>query len=145
MGADHVINHHKPVAEQVQALGLEPRYVASLNGTERNFPEYIKLIQPRGHIAVIDDPKVIDIRAVKLKALTFSWEFMFTRPMYKTADMDKQQELLNRVSKVIDEGTIASIMTKNLGKLSVETLVKAHVDQESGKLFGKQVLEGFKE
>ena len=38
MGADHVINHRESLVDQIKALGLEPRYVASLTGTEQHFP-----------------------------------------------------------------------------------------------------------
>lgn len=143
MGADHVINHRAPLAEQVKALGLEPRYVASLNGTGQHFPEIVKLIKPRGHITIIDDPQSIDIASIKLKALSFSWEFMFTRSMFQTDDMEKQHELLNRVSALIDKGTIISTVTNNLGQLNVDNLKQAHIQQESGKVIGKNVLKGF--
>lgn len=42
--------------------------------------------------------------------------------MIQTADMDKQHELLNRVSELIDEGTLTSTVTNNLGELSAENL-----------------------
>ncbi|MFQ3271596.1 MAG: NADPH2:quinone reductase, partial [Lentimonas sp.] len=29
MGADHVINHRESLVDQMKALGLQPRYVAS--------------------------------------------------------------------------------------------------------------------
>ena len=47
--------------------------------------------------------------------------------MFQTDDMDKQQKLLNRVSVLVDNGTLISTMTNKLGKLSVETLKAAHV------------------
>jgi zinc-binding alcohol dehydrogenase family protein len=143
MGAHHVINHHQSLVDQVKALGLEPRYVASLNGTEQHFPGLVELIKPRGHIALIDDPQKLDIASIKLKALSFSWEFMFARSMFQTGDMEKQHELLNRVSELIDEGTINSTVTNNLGHLNVETLKEAHKLQESGRVIGKNVLSGF--
>ena len=143
MGAEHVINHREPLAGQVKALGLEPRYVASLNGTEGHFPTIVELIKPRGHIALIDDPQSLDINSIKLKALSFSWEFMFTRSMFQTEDIEKQHELLNRVSELIDNGTLVSTVTNNLGKISVETLKEAHRQQESGCVVGKNVLDGF--
>ena len=143
MGADHVINHRESLVEQVKAIGLTPKYVASLNGTEQQFPSIVELIKPRGHIALIDDPKKIDIHSIKLKALTFSWEFMFARPMFQTEDMDRQHEILNRVSSLIDEGIIQSTVTNNLGKLTTESLTKAHELQESGRAIGKNVLSGF--
>jgi zinc-binding alcohol dehydrogenase family protein len=143
MGADHVINHRESLVDQVKALGLEPRYVASLNGTEDHFPAIVELIKPRGHIALIDDPQSLNINSIKLKALSFSWEFMFARSMFQTEDMDKQYELLNRVSGLIDDGTLISTVTNNLGTLSVKTLKEAHIQQESGRVIGKNVLDGF--
>ena len=143
MGADHVINHREPLVNQIKGLGLEPCYVASLNGTEGHFPAIVELIKPRGHIALIDDPQSLDINSIKPKALSFSWEFMFARSMFQTDDMEKQHELLNRVSELIDQGTLISTVTNNLGKLSVETLKQAHVQQESGRVIGKNVLDGF--
>lgn len=143
MGADHVINHRESLVDQVRALELEPRYVASLNGTDGHFSAIVELIKPRGHITLIDDPQSLDINSIKPKALSFSWEFMFARSMYQTDDIEKQHELLNRVSELIDDGTLIPTVTNNLGKVSVKTLKKAHVQQESGRVIGKNVLDGF--
>ena len=143
MGADRVINHRESLVNQVKDLGLQPRYVASLNATEKHFPAIVELIEPRGHIALIDDPQFLDIHAIKPKALSFSWEFMFARSMYQTKDIEKQHELLNRVSELIDDGTLLSTVTNNLGKISAQTLKAAHVQQESGRVIGKNVLDGF--
>ncbi|AOY84909.1 zinc-binding alcohol dehydrogenase family protein [Moorena producens JHB] len=85
MGADHVINHRQSLVDQIKELGLEPRYVASLSGSDGHFPGIIELIKPRGHIAIIDDPQSLDISLIKTKALSFSWEFMFTRSMYEAS------------------------------------------------------------
>lgn len=143
MGADHVINHRESLVDQMKALKLEPRYVASLTGTQGHFPAILELIKPRGHIALIDDPDSLDIMAGKHKALTFSWEFMFTRPMYQTDDIGKQHLLLNRVSELIDNKPLISTATNNLGKITLETLIEAHAIQESGSVIGKNVLESF--
>ena len=143
MGADHVINHRESLVDQVKALGIEPRYVASLSGTDGHFPAIIELIKPRGHIALIDDPQSLDITSGKSKALNFSWEFMFARSMHQTDDIKKQHELLNRVSELIDDGMLISTVTNNLGKISAETLKVAYSQQESGRVIGKNVLDGF--
>jgi len=143
MGADHVINHRESLVDQMKELGLSPRYVASLNGTEQHFPAIVELIQARGHIALIDDPQTLDIASIKRKSLSFSWEFMFARSLFQTEDMVKQHELLNRVSELIDEGALISTVTGNLGTMSAETLIKAHTQQESGRVIGKNVLDGY--
>ena len=143
MGADHLISHRESLVDQVKDLGLEPGYVASLSGTQQHFPSIVELIKPRGHITIIDDPESLDVSSLKLKALSFSWEFMFARSMYQTGDMDKQRDLLNRVSRLIDTGVLTSTVTNHLGKISAETLKAAHELQESGRAIGKNVLEGF--
>ena len=68
---------------------------------------------------------------------------MFTRPMFQTNDIEQQSDLLNRVSELLDKGTIVSTVTKNLGNLTVDNLKKAHIQQESGRVIGKNVLNGF--
>ena len=143
MGAHHAINHRKPLAAQVEELGLKPKYVISLNGTGSHFPAIVDLIAPRGHIAIIDDPAELDMKAIKMKALSFSWEFMFTRSMFQTTDMDAQRQLLNRVAALVDEGILQSTMTQHLGEITVENLIEAHKQQESGKVIGKNVLGPF--
>ena len=143
MGADYVINHHQSLVEQIKALGRTPRYVASLNGTGQHLPALIELIKPRGHLALIDDPGSLDIMPGKPKALSFSWEYMFARPLYQTADMDKQHTLLNRISALIDDGVLVSTVTNNLGKINADNLKQAHIQQESGRVIGKNVLAGF--
>lgn len=143
MGADHVINHREPLAEQVKSLGLTPSYVASLTATDQHFDSIVELIKPRGHIALIDDPQDFNINAIKPKALSFSWEFMFTRSMFQMDDMIKQHELLQRVSTLVDQGKIISTATHNAGKINVDTLTTLHELQESGRVLGKNVFEGF--
>ena len=143
MGAHHVINHRESLVDQVESLGLEPRYVASLTATEQHFPAIIELIKPRGRVALIDDPSSLDILPGKRKALTFSWELMFTRPMFQTDDMEKQRELLNRVSTLLDEGTLEPTVNNNLGQLSAETACRSPYPPGKCRVIGKNVLGGF--
>ncbi len=143
MGADRVVNHRKPLDEEMQALGIAPRYVASLTNTDDHFASVAELIKPRGHIAVIDDPGVLDIVPLKRKALSVSWEFMFTRPMFQMEDMDVQHRLLNRAADLLDNGTLIPTVNRHGGSLSVDNLQSAHELQASGTAIGKTVLDGF--
>ncbi len=142
MGADRIINHRNPLDEELKVLGIAPRYVASLTHTDKHFASVIELIKPRGHIALIDDPETLDVLPLKSKAISLSWEFMFTRPMFETEDMDVQHQLLNRVSELLDKGTLVSTVNNHGGVLSIENLRAAHELQESGKAIGKTVLDG---
>ena len=142
MGADHVVNHRNPLDEEMKSLGISPRYVAALTNTDEHIGAIVALIKPRGHIALIDDPEGLDIMPLKLKALSLSWEFMFTRSMFQTEDMDVQHKLLNRVADLLDDGTLVSTVNKHGGTLNVESLRSAHEHQESGAAIGKTVLDG---
>ena len=143
MGADHVVNHKNPLNEEVKALGLTPKYVAALAGTDVHFESIVELIKPRGHIAMIDDPPNLNIGAIKLKALSFSWEFMFARSMFKTDDMVAQSNLLNRVSELVDQGKLVTTANKHVGEINADNLRSALEAQQSGATIGKMVLEGF--
>ncbi|NNE06992.1 MAG: zinc-binding alcohol dehydrogenase family protein [Gemmatimonadetes bacterium] len=143
MGADHIINHRHPLDAEMKALDIVPRYVAALTHTDQHFPAVVRLIKPRGHIAVIDDPGVLDVMPLKTKAASVSWEFMFTRSMFRTEDMHAQHALLNRVADLLDDGTLVSTVNHQGGPLNAANLRSAHELQESGTAIGKTVLDGF--
>ena len=144
LGAHHVIDHSKPIAEQVKALGIgAPGFVFSTTETPRHTKEIIELIAPQGRFGLIDDPETFDITGFKRKALSVHWELMFTRSIYETADMDEQGELLNEVAALIDAGRIRTTVTDVMSPINAENLKKAHATLESGKARGKIVLEGF--
>lgn len=105
--------------------GLSPKYVVGLNGSDGHLESIIDLITVRGRIAIIDDPPSLDLTKYsnfKLKALSFSWEFMFVRSLFKAENMDAQYELLTEVSTLIDAGDIIPIATSNLGTLTLITM-----------------------
>ena len=68
---------------------------------------------------------------------------MFTRSIFKTADMAKQHELLAAVSALLDEGRLRTTLAQNFGKINAANLKRAHALLETGTAKGKIVLEGF--
>lgn len=144
LGADYVVDHSKPLEEQVKQLNIgQVTHVASLTHTDSYLDSYVELLAPMGKIALIDDPQSIDIRKLKPKCLSLHWEFMFTRSMFNTVDISEQHNLLNKVSELIDQGYIQTTVGKNLGTINAKNLRTAHEELESGKSIGKIVLEGF--
>ena len=145
LGADHVIDHTRPLQPQIEALGIaQVTHIASLNGTEAYFETYTDLLAPFGKIAMIDDPsKPLDVMKLKLKSQSLHIEFMFARSMFNAADMNEQSKLLNRVADLVDQGYIQTTSGKNLGTINAENLKTAHEELETGKAIGKIVLEGF--
>lgn len=144
LGATHVINHKNPLSQELKAIHIpEVDYVISLNYTAEHYPEIIKVIKPQGKIGLIDDPESLDIKALKTKSISLHWEFMYTRSMFQTQDMSEQHILLNKVSRLIDEGQIRTTLSTHLGLINAENLKKAHALLESKLAHGKIVLEGF--
>jgi zinc-binding alcohol dehydrogenase family protein len=144
LGAHHVIDHRKPLAEQVKALGIgAPAFVFSTNETKSQLSEIVELIAPQGRLGVIDDPDSLDITSFKRKSVSVHQELMFTRSMYATADMGEQGKLLTKVAELIDSGAIKTTVTEVLRPINAENLKTAHAMLESGRAKGKIVLEGF--
>lgn len=145
MGAQHVIDHHQPIAAQVKAIvpgGVG--YVLLLTHTDQHFDEIAEALAPQGKIAVIDDPKSVpDVRKLKLKSASLHWEFMFARPRYQTADMIAQHQLLDEVASLIDAGRLRSTFNQDFGPINAANLKRAHALIESGRSTGKVVLSGF--
>ena len=145
LGADHVIDHSKPLASQIEELGIgQVTHVASLTHTDSYFDTYIEVLAPFGKIAMIDDPaNPLDVMKMKPKSISLHIEFMFARSMFNAVDMDEQSKLLNRVSDLVDRGYVKTTVGKQLGIINAENLRKAHEILESGTSIGKIVLEGF--
>ncbi|MET0082474.1 MAG: zinc-binding alcohol dehydrogenase family protein [Sedimenticola sp.] len=145
LGADHVVDHSKPLQPQIEGLGIGPvTHVASLNGTDAYFESYAELLAPFGRIAMIDDPaEPLDVMQLKMKSLSLHIEFMFARSMFQADDMIEQSRLLNSVSDLVDQGYIQTTIGKSLGRINADNLRSAHAELESGRSIGKIVLEGF--
>jgi zinc-binding alcohol dehydrogenase family protein len=144
-GADHVIDHSKPLKDQIESLGIaNVTHVASLNRTDSYFESYIEILAPFGKIAMIDDPeKSLEVMKMKPKSISLHIEFMFARSMFNANDKGEQGRLLSKVADLIDQGHIQTTIGKNLGKINADNLKKAHAELESGTAVGKIVLEGF--
>jgi zinc-binding alcohol dehydrogenase family protein len=144
LGAHHVIDHSKSLAEQLKAIGhANVALVASLNGTEQHYPTMPDIIAPQGKMALIDDPKTLDVNPLKRKSISVHWESMFTRSMFATPDMIAQHQLLNDVSAMVDDGIIVATLAQELTPINAANLRKAHGMIESGTSIGKIVLSGW--
>ncbi|MDB5360444.1 MAG: Zn-dependent oxidoreductase [Rhodospirillales bacterium] len=144
MGAHHVIDHSKPLAGQIEALGTgAPGFVFSTTHSDQYIDEISKLIAPQGRFALIDDPAKLDINPLKRKSVSTHFEFMFTRSMFETADMAEQGKLLDEVARLLDAGRLRSTLTERFAPIDAATLKRVHALIESGTARGKLVLEGF--
>ncbi len=145
LALDYVIDHSKPLSQELAGIGIEDvTHVISLTHTDSHYAEIVKVLAPQGQLALIDDPKIpLDIMQLKLKSISVHWELMFTKSMFKTADMHSQGELLDAVSAMVDQGKIETTLGEHYGLINADNLKKAHALIESGKAIGKVVLAGF--
>ena len=145
LGAQHVVDHARPLAAQVSAIpGLPPvRWIFSTHTSRDSWAELARIVAPQGRIGLIDDPEPLDLRLVKLKSVSIHWEAMFTRPMFATADMIRQHEILCEIAGLVDAGQLRATATQAYGTIRADNLRRAHAAIEAGRVVGKIVLEGF--
>ncbi|QDV70235.1 Zinc-type alcohol dehydrogenase-like protein [Rosistilla carotiformis] len=146
LGADHVINHREPLRPQIEHLGMKHvDYIAMFNDTDGHWTASTDLIRPQGHIVtIVENSEPLDQQNMKMKAASFSWEFMFARSMFQTPDMVEQHRLLNRIAGWIDEGRIRATANDVVTPINAANLRDAHAKLETGKAIGKIVIEGWK-
>lgn len=145
LGADHIINHHQPLAPQLQSLGFATvDLIFCLYQTDQYWTQMAEVIAPQGKIcAIVDAISPVDLNLMKKKSVTFAWESMFTRPLFQTDDLLRQHHILNRLADWVEEGKIKTTVQENVGSINAHNLRLAHQKLESGKMIGKIVLTGF--
>jgi zinc-binding alcohol dehydrogenase family protein len=144
LGAHGVIDHARPMREQIEALKLPPvALVASLTNTDQHYKSLADIIAPQGKYGLIDDPPEFNVSVFKGKAVSVHWESMFTRSSFQTPDMIAQHQLLNDVAELIDHGVLRTTLDQTFGTINAANLKRAHALLESGKSRGKIVLEGW--
>ncbi|SEC93617.1 zinc-binding alcohol dehydrogenase family protein [Pseudomonas saponiphila] len=144
LGAHHVVDHRQPLSAELKRIGInQVTHVASLTQTDAHLDELVEALAPQGKLALIDDPKSLDVTKLKRKSLSLHWEFMYTRSLFETADMQEQHVLLNKVAELIDAGTLKTTLGEHFGQINAANLRRAHALLESGTAKGKIVLEGF--
>jgi zinc-binding alcohol dehydrogenase family protein len=145
MGASHVVDHSQPLAPQLVGLGLEEvDAIANFSDTDAYWPVMAELIRPQGAIvAIVGNRAPLDLNLLKAKSVSFHWEFMFTRPQFRTPDRGRQGEILQRLAELVEAGEIRSTATTHLESISPGNLAQAHALLEGGRTLGKIVLQGW--
>ncbi len=142
LGADFVVNHHN-LKEELEKIGhSQVDYILDYVDLEGYWEIAAEIIKPQGHIvSITESSKPLDLNILKAKSVTFSWELMYTRSMFKTPDMARQHDILNHLAELLDNDTIRTTLSTTLKGFTVENLKEAHRLQESGKSIGKTVIE----
>ena len=140
LGADVVVDHTAPdVARSILKAapgGVDFVFTAQSKG---RVPLFTKVVRPFGQIVAIDDERDLDFYALKDKASSWHWEFMFARPRHGW-DLEAQHNLLNRVAELIEAGRIRTTLTQTLVPVNATSLREAHALVETGHVIGKIVV-----
>lgn len=142
MGADFVVNHHNLKAELEKINYSQVDYILDFVDLEGYWEIAADIIKPQGHIvSITGSSKPLNLNVLKTKSVTFSWELMYTRSMFTTDDIDRQHQILNEISDLLDAGLLKTTLTTTLQGFTVENLKAAHEMQESGTTIGKTVIQ----
>ena len=145
LGAEHVIDHRKPMRPQLEALGLKQvDYIANFNEVDEHWAAIGDLVAPQGGIVlIVGNKNPLNVDAVRAKSASLCFELMFTRPRFQTPDMIEQHRLLDQVAEWIDAGRLKGTLKEALSPINAANLRKAHAKLESGTMIGKLVLKGW--
>ncbi|MEZ8035763.1 MULTISPECIES: zinc-binding alcohol dehydrogenase family protein [Vibrio] len=142
MGADYAVNHRNLV-ESVREQGIQHvDYIFNVADTKGHWDAMVELIAPQGMISsIVEFDGGIDLSALQGKSAGFIWELMFTRSLFNTDDIQKQQDILFQAANLIDAGRIKSTLTTTLDGFSVDTIKDAHQRIESSASIGKTAIK----
>ena len=145
MGADHVVDHRRPLRPQLEAAGFGAAdAIACLSSVEPYWPQISDLIAAQGRIGlVVGLGGPLDLEAIKSKSASVHWEYMFTRAQYRTEDRIRQHEILARTAHLVDRGELHTTLTDTLRPIDAANLREAHRRLESGATIGKLVVAGW--
>ncbi|RLQ19113.1 zinc-binding alcohol dehydrogenase family protein [Vibrio sp. SBT000027] len=142
MGADYVVNHRNLV-ESLREQGIQHvDYIFNVADTKGHWDAMVELIAPQGMISsIVEFDGGIDLSALQGKSAGFVWELMFTRSLFNTEDIQKQQDILFQAANLIDAGRIKTTLTSTLNGFSVDTIKDAHKRIESSASIGKTAIK----
>ena len=145
MGAADVVDHSQPLLPQLKALGIPlVDFVLCLTDPAPLMPQLAEILAPQGHVcSLVEASADLPMNLLRAKSITFSWEGMFTRSMFRTSDMAQQGEILNEVSALVDKGVLKTTLRVDLGNINAKNILQAHQLIGSGRMIGKVAMGKF--
>ncbi|VFP78407.1 Zinc-binding alcohol dehydrogenase family protein [Candidatus Erwinia haradaeae] len=137
-GADLVINYtNMPVELKIHGLKYVD-YIFCLNDIDTHWSAISEIISPQGQICtIVSNNHPLDLSVLKLKSAALHFEFIYTRSLFTTLDLPSQGDILNMISKNLDEKKLTSSLNTTLYGLNIENLLYAHQLIQNGHVCGK--------
>lgn len=143
MGADVVVNHHDAdVIDQILTHapgGVDYAFSAHSEDKTEFFSQVMRAF---GQIVSIDTASDLDLFALKNKAITWHWEYMFARALYDYHP-EEQGQALRRIAELVDAGKLRTTLRRSVEPIKADTIRAAHAELEDGHVVGKIVLSGW--
>lgn len=142
MGADLVLDRTKEWKTQINEAGINGfDYILSCTEVDDILDQLIALCHPWAHICgIVINHKPLNIAALFRKCLTFSWEFMGSRPIHQY-QQERHHEILAQFTQLVEAGTIKPWVGHTYSAATLENLRAAHILQQSGTAIGKITFE----
>lgn len=144
MKVDGPLDYHQSLSEALRQQQVPTiDYVAALYDCVPYFEEIVNVVRPFGHLGTIVETKEeIPINRLKNKAVSFDWEYMFTKTDYGYA-IESQGAILAKIASLLTEGELESTLTKAYTTgINAKNLKQATAEVESGHSCGKIVVSG---
>lgn len=138
LGADVVLDHHKPLKDQIKESDY---FDLALNcSDESHWNSIVAVLKPRAKLACILPVKAktedLPYGDIFFKRIHVIFEMMFSRPALGY-EQEEQGKLLNEISKLVDEKKIRHTA---VNEFEWKDFHKAQELLESGKSIGKNVV-----
>ncbi|MBF7016498.1 zinc-binding alcohol dehydrogenase family protein [Staphylococcus durrellii] len=142
MGADVVINHKNDLSKEFEQNSITSvDYIFCTFDTDLYFEKMIELVKPRGKIAtIVEFNKKQDLNLLKSKSVTFTHEYMYSRPLCETEDLNIHHQYLTDITEKLETGKYKPTVNKVIQGLSADSLYEAHKILESHSMIGKLVI-----
>lgn len=138
-GATEVVSHRELARLPEDSFDR----ILCCHDTDLYFDEMARLVAPQGLFCCLSGAKKPhDIQQLMRKSAGIVWELMFTRSQFQTADMAEQGRILGTMARLVEDGKVETTLTDVTNGFTAENLREMHRKQESGKVIGKQALEG---
>lgn len=144
-GAQATIDHYQPFTPQLQSLGISAvDFIFATNDPTGHWTQMVEALKPQGHIlSILPLSGAVDFWPFFQKSGTLSYELMYTRSTFQTADLAHQGAILNQLADMADAGQVQTTLTNLISPINAANLRQAHALVESGRMLGKVVLAGF--
>jgi len=140
LGADHVIDHHRPLSPQLGSFGVDALdLVLHTSELDGNIDEIAALMAPFGKIVcILPVDRALATGSLFARSVSLVYELMFTKGLFQVGQAG-QGAILDRVADLVDAGKLRSTLMDRF-PWTVEGLRAAHARIEGRQGLGKAVL-----